>query len=145
MPAISIIHVIAEFLFFVFLCPWKPLVQVIFSITLALGWLTQAGFWMDCEVILPHNDSVPRYCPQSPLKNGGTDRYGGEAVAKNAAVWAAFVLYVIHTIMVAISFHYARRKASPEPEEDGQQFEGFPKNASFARIEDCSSGRDQNR
>lgn len=92
---------------------------------------------MDCEVMLPNNDSVPRYCPQSPLKNGGTDRYGGEAVAKNVAVWVAFVLYVIHTIMAAISFHYARRrKASPEQEEDSEQFANLPKNAAFERAEE---------
>ena len=135
MPAITIIHTIAEFLFFVFSCSWwTALAQLVLSILIAMGWLTQAGFWMDCEVMLPNDNSVPHYCPQSPLKNGGTDRYGAEAIAKNIGVWVAFVLYVIHTIMVGISFHYARRrKACPEPEEDGEQFANFPKGASFVR------------
>jgi hypothetical protein len=135
MPAIAVIHTIAEFLFFVFSCSWwTALAQLILSILIAMGWLTQAGFWMDCEVMLPNNNTVPHYCPQSPLKNGGTDRYGGEAIAKNIGVWVAFVLYILHTIMVAISFHYARRrKASPEP-EDGEEFAKFPEGASFVRV-----------
>lgn len=137
MPAITIIHTIAEFLFFVFSCScWTALAQLVLSILIAMGWLTQAGFWMDCEVMLPSDNSVPHYCPQSPLKNGATDRYGGEAVAKNIGAWVVFVLYVIHTIMVGISFHYARRKACPEPEEDGEQFANFPKGVSFMREQE---------
>ena len=147
MPAISVIHVIAEFLFFVFLCPWSTLVRLIFSATLAMGWLTQASFWMDCELIMPHGDSVQKYCPQSSLANGGTDLYGGEAIAKNIAVWVAFVLYVMHTIIAGISFHYERRKReSPELEGDVQQFTEFPKNTSFVRLEERTySGWDQHR
>ena len=136
MPAISVIHAVAEFLFFVFSCGrWSALAQLIVSIILALGWLTQAGFWMDCEVMLPNNNFVPQYCPQSPLKNGGTDRYGGEAIAKNIIVWVAFVLYFVNTIMVAISFHYARKSKAGQDAEDGEQFSNFPDRKPSMRVE----------
>ena len=85
--------------------------------------------------MLPNNNFVPQYCPQSPLKNGGTDRYGGEAIAKNIIVWVAFVLYFVNTIMVAISFHYARKSKAGQDAEDGEQFSNFLDRKPSMRVE----------
>ena len=81
------------------------------------------------------------------MPKGGIELDSGEALAKNVGAWTVFVLYAIHTIMAAISFHHSRRRRGLR-EVDGheQQFTDVPKKASFVRVEERTySGWDQHR
>lgn len=68
----------------------SALYNLIIATITTVGWITQVGIWLNCEVSGPIiAESVDSYCPQYPLQDQGAELGRGLSGWKIAFAWVA--------------------------------------------------------
>lgn len=87
-----------------------PFALIISTIT-AVGWITQASIWLNCEVSGPRiAESVPSYCPRYSLQDQGAELARGLTGWKIAFAWVVIVAEGFY-IALCVYGIVARREA----------------------------------
>lgn len=105
---------------------WALYSLIIATIT-TVGWITQVGIWLNCEVSGPIiAESVDSYCPQYPLQDQGAELARRLSGWKIAIAWVVIVvemLYIRLCIYVVVGNRREAKRVLLQQMESGSERE----------------------